>query len=326
MMQPFDLLSCASHRPGSKASQRVVAASLLACGATVFLHSIAARSQTRLITAHLHHDVVSSSQLTAHSPREWVVDASNNEIKALTHSGSYLRYRVHTVDHRGDRVRDAIETTDGSVARLVLKDGRPLTPDEDKEERDRLAGLLATPADFAKHTKEDTEGKKLAADLIRMLPDAMTYSYTPGQPQTSGASAPEVVLDYAPKPGWNPPTTVSEGLRGLRGRVWIDARTHYVVRMEGDIFQSVNLGWGMLAHIYPGGKLLLEQRSVKLGAGPSDERWIYTHFADDLKVRAVLIKTLTVHTEIDSSDYQPLATPPTYQDAIRALLATPLPH
>ena len=57
-------------------------------------------------------------------PRSWIVDASANELVALYHKGSYLRYRMHSVDEKGDRVRDVIESKDGSVARLVLKDGR----------------------------------------------------------------------------------------------------------------------------------------------------------------------------------------------------------
>ena len=254
-----------------------------------------------------------------------MVDASNNEIKAISHPGSYLRYRVHTVDHRGDHVRDTIETRDGSVARLVLKDGRPLTGDEDKEERDRLTAMLASPSDFAKHVKDDVEGKKLATDLIRLLPDAMAFTYAPGQPQTAGAAGPQVVIDYTPKPGWDPPTTISAGLRGLRGRAWIDAQSQYVVRMEGEVFQGVNFGWGMLARIYPGGTLLLEQRSVRPEANRADERWIFTHFKDDLRVRAVMVKTITVHTEAEASRFQIIPGSPTYQEAIHVLLDTPLP-
>ena len=268
---------------------------------------------------------VPSVQLLSRPARDWIVDASQNEIKAIHHEGSFLRYRVHSIDHRGDRVREAIETKDGTVARLVLKDGRPLTADEDKDEYDRLSAMLASPSDFAKHVKEDIEGKKLATDLITLLPDAMEFSYVQGQPQTADAAGAEVVIDYQPRPGWNPPTTLSEGLRGLKGRVWIDARSHYVVRMEGQIFQGVNFGWGMLAHIYPGGTLLLEQRSLGLVHGGAEERWIYTSFSDDLRVRAVMLKTIAVHTQIQSSDYRPVDGTPGYQDAIRLLLATPLP-
>ncbi len=60
-------------------------------------------------------------------PRSWVVDAAANELIALHHKDSYLRYRMETSTRRATQVRDVIESKDGTVARLILKDGKPLT-------------------------------------------------------------------------------------------------------------------------------------------------------------------------------------------------------
>lgn len=65
-------------------------------------------------------------------PRSLIVDAAANELLALHHKGSYLRYRMETSNEKGQQVRDVIESKDGTVARLIMKGGRPLTPDEDK--------------------------------------------------------------------------------------------------------------------------------------------------------------------------------------------------
>ena len=78
----------------------------------------------------------------------------------------------------------------------------------------------------------------MAADLIRMLPDAMLYSYAPGQPQPAGyTGAALVVLDYLPNPAFVPPTRAAEALTGLKGRLWIDAISRRVVRAEANVFQ-----------------------------------------------------------------------------------------
>ncbi len=92
-------------------------------------------------------------------------------------------------------------------------------------------------------------------------------------------------MDYEPNPKFHPPTTTAEALTGLRGRAWIDSKTKQLVRMEGNVFQGVNFGWGMLAHIYPGGNLMIEQ--VDTGNG----RWIFTHFVERITVRALMVKT-----------------------------------
>ena len=71
----------------------------------------------------------------AEPARTWAVDCARNEVLVVQHPDSYLRYRLHEVDEKGDRVRDEIETPDGGVARMILRNGRPLTPEEDAAER-----------------------------------------------------------------------------------------------------------------------------------------------------------------------------------------------
>ena len=260
-----------------------------------------------------------AENLTARPARDWAADTAVNEIEILQHPGNYLRYRMHVVDQKGDQVRDVIESKDGTVARIVLRDGRALTPEEDAAERERLNDILGSPDKYARHVKNDAAGKKLAADLVRQMPDAMIYTYTPGQPQSGNQSGAQVVLDFLPNPKWSPPSTTAEALTGLKGRMWVDAKTHRMVRMQGEVFKPVNFGWGMLAHIYPGGKLELEQTDA--GGG----RWIYTHFKQDVTVRALMLKTLSVHTEVWASAFQPISEAVSFQDAIKMLLATPLP-
>lgn len=252
-------------------------------------------------------------------PRSWIVDVAANELVALHHRNSFLRYRMHVLDAKGDQIRDVIESKDGTVARLILKDGRPLTADEDKAERNRLTDMVASPSAYAKHVKNEGEGRKLADQLIRLMPDAMIYSYTPGQPQTGKNVGLEIVLDYKPNPKFSPPTTAAEALTGLQGRVWIDAKNRQLVRMDGTIFRAVNFGWGMLAHIYPGGHLVLDQTNA------GENRWIFTRFVEDVNVRALMVKTIHIHTNVEASSFQTLPNPISYQDAVRMLLDTPLP-
>jgi hypothetical protein len=257
--------------------------------------------------------------LLAIPPKQWATDAAQHELGVIQYHSVYLRYREHTVDAKGDRVRDLIESKDGAVARMILKDGRPLTPEEDQYEHDRLQAMIDSPAAFARHIRGDATGKKMGADLIRLLPDAMIYSYTAGQPQRPAHTVgePEIVMDFKPNPEWHPPDTTSEALTGIEGRVWIDPQTHYLTRMEGTVFRGVNFGL-FLAHIYPGGKLTFEQ------APATEKRWIFTSFTEHVDVR-VLVKTLRENTEIEGSQFSEVPSM-SYQDAIHLLLATPLPH
>lgn len=279
------------------------------------LPSLPVRAQT---AAAAPNPSVPASLLAA-PPRSWVVESVGKELEVLHNKTSHLRYRMRIVDAKGNKVRDVIESRDGTVARLVLLDGKPLTEQQDKDERQRLTDMLNNPDAFAHHIKNSESGKKIADQLIRLMPDAMIYTYVPGQPQTGkNPGLTEIVIDYEPNPKFHPPTTTAEALTGLRGRAWIDAKSKQIVRMEGEIFRGVNFGWGMLAHIYPGGHLIIEQ------AETSNGRWIFTHFVERISVRALMVKTLNIKSDIDGWNFQPIA-PMSYQDAIHVLLNTPLP-
>lgn len=294
---------CCAFRPWC----RIAVVSFFLLDGTAGLHAGAQNGDT------------TAGSLLSIPPRSWAVDAAANELVALHHRGSYLRYRLETINERGNQVRDIVESKDGTVARLIMKDGKPLTAEQDKAERDRLNDMIASPAAYNKHVKNGESEKKMADMLVPLMPDAMINTYTPGQPQSGrNGGTLEIVLDYKPNPKWVPPNTEAQALTGLEGRVWIDAKTRYVVRMEGTIFRSVNFGWGMLAHIYPGGKVEMNQTNV------GDNRWIFTDFSMQLTVRALMVKRLEIRSYAKTSCYQTLG-PMSYQDAIRLLLATPLP-
>jgi hypothetical protein len=257
--------------------------------------------------------------------RTWAVDAAKNEVLVVDHPGSYVRYRMHEVNERGDRVRDQIESKDGTVARLILRDGHPIGPEEDAAERDRLKAQLASPSTFYRHVRNDQETKKSYSELLKQMPDAMLWSYAPNQPQlpnlqpaTGNPQLPLVVLDFTPNPKWSPPSLASEALTGIKGRIWVDSRSRRVVRVEAELFRAVNIGWGFLAHIYPPGNAVLQQTDA------GNQRWIVEHVDEQVNLRAMLVKTIRSHLVEDTSDLQTV-NPMTYQQAIEILLNTPLP-
>ncbi len=254
-------------------------------------------------------------------PRQLAVDAVANELKLIEFHTSYLRYQVHTQDAKGDQVRDVIETKDGTVARVVSRGSRALSADEDAAEHARLQGMLDSPSAFQKHIDKDRTGKKLASDMIKMLPDAMLFEFVPGQPQREHkpqGTAQEYVIDFKPNPKWSPPTMTSQALTGIQGRCWVDAKTHHLTRIEAKIFQGVNFGFGVFAHIYPGGQLTLEQEAV------GDDRWIVDRFMEHLTLRALMVKTVNENTDLFAFDFTPVPAMG-YQDGIHMLLAAPLP-
>jgi hypothetical protein len=237
-------------------------------------------------------------------PLTWVQAAVDNELKVIAPDGlPAVRCRQRRIDAKGDTTRELIETQEGTVARLVERDGRPLTASEDADERQRLQGILDSPGDFLKHHARDKQQRDDAVQLVRLLPQAMLYSYTPGQPQPKGAQRPQIVIDYQPNPAFHPPSTRAELLSGIEGRV----------------LRPVDFGYGLVARVFPGGTIEFEQADAGNG------RWVYSHITEDVTVRILMVKNILQKSEATSWDFRLLPAPPHFQDAIRMLLEMKIP-
>ena len=261
-------------------------------------------------------------QPTMEPAKSLAIECAKSEESVIEHPGSYLRYRMREVNQRGEQLREQIETPQGTVARLIERDGHSLTPEQDAAERSRLNAMLTSPDDFIRHVRRDEEGRKSGLEVLHLMPDAMLWSYAPGQPQLPGHSAddpPLIVLDFKPDPNWQAPNLQAELLTGLEGRVWIDSRTRRVVHLEAATFRAVNVGWGFLAHVYAGGTVSVDQVEA------TNDRWIMRHMSQQFTVRALLVKQVRQQTVSEISDYRAVPSM-SYQDAVQLLLNMPLPQ
>jgi hypothetical protein len=256
--------------------------------------------------------------LPAGTPQSWAEAAAHNELSIMADDGSFpLRYRTHQIDAKGDTTREVIETRQGAVARLIERDGQPLTAAQDAAERARLEEELASRADFLKRRKRETTSRDDFMELVRLLPRAMINTYAPGQPQPPHAASLQIVLDFQPNPAFRPPTMLADVLTGFGGRVWIDSRSRRMTRIEAHVLRPVNFGWGIVGRIYPGGKIEFEQ------ANPGSDRWIYSHVDAHLTVRLV-VKTMPMNDQMTATDFLPLPAPVSFEQGIHMLLSMPV--
>ena len=87
---------------------------------------------------------------------------------------------------------------------------------------------------------------------------------------------PLVVLDFKPNPKWSPPDMESEPLTGLRDACGSTRARGAWSTVDGNLFHAVNIGWGMVAHIYPGGTVSGTDECARR------QRWIVEHIVEQL--------------------------------------------
>jgi len=245
----------------------------------------------------------------ATDPVALVRHASYNELHS-TAPPYPVRYKLRKQDEKGITTKEIVPSKEGDVARLIARDDKPLTPEQNKAELDRLSNLLAHPEIQEHRYKREQEDSGRADEMIRLLPDAFLYKYVD---MAAGPNGPAYRLSFEPNPNFHPPDREAEVYHGMEGEIWIDQGQERIVKLDAHLIADVNFGWGILGKLYKGGSLSIEQKDV------GHRHWEATLMKLNLTGIALMLKPLSFQTTETSTDFQPVPVNMSYQDAIHLL-------
>jgi hypothetical protein len=243
-----------------------------------------------------------------------VHDASWNELHSQS-PGRSFRFRQNKVEPKGSTVKEIIETKDGDVARLLEKDGKPLPPEEEQAEIDRLNHLLEHPEVQEHRHKKEQEDSARGDEMVRMLPDAFLFT---SDGMVDGPNGPCYRLKFRPDPAFTPPDREGEVYHGMVGELWVDQAQLRLVKIDAHLISDVNFGWGVLGRLYKGGSILVENADVGL------HHWETTHMKLRLQGKVLMMKSVDFSTTEDFSDFQIQTQELSYQEAIHLLQKSPV--
>jgi hypothetical protein len=246
-------------------------------------------------------------------PQKIVRDASWNELHAKP-PGRSFSYRQRKEDPKGVVVKRIVETKDGDVARLLERDGKPLSPDEDKAELDRLNNLLAHPEIQEHRHKKEQEDSARGDEMVTMLPDAFLYTF---DGMVEGPNGPCYRFQFKPNPAFTPPDREGEVYHGMVGELWVDQAQERLAKIDAHLISDVNFGWGVLGRLYKGGSILVENKDVGL------HHWETTHMKLRLQGKLLMMKSVDYSTTEDFSDFRIQPQELSYQEAINLLKEEP---
>ncbi|AXC14726.1 hypothetical protein ACPOL_5478 [Acidisarcina polymorpha] len=251
----------------------------------------------------------SAPNAASSDPAALVRRASQNELRPS--SPPYpVRYKLRKQDEKGVTTKEIVETKDGDVARLIAKNDKPLTPQENQAELDRLNNLLAHPEIQEHRHKREQEDSGRADEMTKLLPDAFLYTYLGTVP---GPNGPAHRLSFKPNPNFNPPDREAEVYHGMEGELWLDQAQERIVKLDAHLIADVNFGWGILGKLYKGGSLSIEQKDV------GHRHWEATLLKLNLTGIALMVKPLSFQTTETSTDFEPVPVNMSYQDAVHML-------
>jgi hypothetical protein len=242
-------------------------------------------------------------------PQSLVRRAAHNELDGNDQHLTF-RFILKKTDEKGTTTKEIVETKDGDVARLIERNGQPLTPDEENVERKRLDDLLADPDKQARRHKREQQDAKRGDELVQVLPNAFLYKFSAVE---QGPNGPAYKLSFQPDPRFTPPDYEARVFHGMAGDLWVDQKQTRMVRFDAHLISDVDFGWGVLGKLYKGGTITVEQKDV------GSSHWEQTHMKLNLTGREMMVKDLKEQTTEDESSFHLVPSSWTYQDAVHFL-------
>ncbi len=233
------------------------------------------------------------------------VARNENRMEALRNDYTYHVHMVQEELRKDGGVKKA-EVTDSEsltingirVNRVVARDGKPLTPEEQAKENARLDGEAAKGRDrrtkaSAKGEETDDRGNPIVS-LARIL-ELGTFS-NERREDVNGRSA--IVLDYAGDPNAKTRSAVENVMRDLVGTVWIDEADHVLVRAQGHFLNDFKIGGGLVADVHKGSHFAFEATRVNEGV------WLPARIDGEGSIRLLLVAGLSGRLHLVTSDYR----------------------
>lgn len=208
-------------------------------------------------------------------------------------SHGYWRYWSERRSQNETRLEEQLETADGTLTRLILSNGHPLSAEMQQQEQARVHRLLASPAERARLRRQYEEDEDRIGRILTMLPDAFLYEYAADE---NGCHR----LVFHPNPNYPAHTIEARIFHAMSGTLWIDARYKHLARLDAHVEENVDFGYGILGRLYKGGWFLLERTQV------GDQDWKTTRLEVHMNIRALLIKSFARETSETRGGFMPV--------------------
>jgi len=192
-----------------------------------------------------------------------------------------------SVKEREVKIFEAVWVDGARYARLVEKDGRPLTEEELKDERKREREFREDLAEQRRNKdKEKDRGDfRFDEELVSKYRGEVL-----GRERVNGRLA--YILRFEPKSDDLPARRrLDRLLNRVAGKLWIDAEDYEIAKAEGSLLEPVKWGWGILASFHT---LDFEVEQVRLDNGV----WMPRRF--DAYVRGRVVFS-TTHERLSST-------------------------
>jgi len=220
-----------------------------------------------------------TSDPTKAPAKQLVREVVNNEVHSSEADHSRWMYRQQHTDPRRNELKECVETSEGTICRVLSRSGHPLTPEEQQREIQQIQEFARNPEKLRAQQKARQQDGDRALKMLNMLPAAFSYEF-------DGREGRYVCLRFRPDPNFKPVDHESRAFHGMVGSVLVDPESKRLVAIKGQLVKDVDFGLGWLGHLSKGGTF--EVRRQKVGGGA----WQTTLLDVNIHGRAMFFRTI----------------------------------
>jgi hypothetical protein len=212
-----------------------------------------------------------------------------------------------------DEMQEVLILYGAPYRRLIAKRGKPLSPEEDRKEQEKMDKEVAkrrkeSEKGNQKLTRRETKRIEDQKEMIREVADAYTFRMLADENVSGYATW---VIQAEPRPGYKPRSRQADILHKLRGKLWITKDEYRWVKMEAEVTRTFSFGL-LFIRLQPGTLLDFEQQRVR------DEIWM-PHTARIRLFGRLMLKKFRLEFVRTFTDYKK------FQSDSRILEATEVP-
>lgn len=238
--------------------------------------------------------------------QQLVRETVQNELNSSKNDSSLWRFRKITVKDGKKQMYDVIETKNGEIERLLAVNGKPLSAEQRRAENERIRKLSTDSDEQEKRAKTQKDDGDKETELLKMLPDALTYQY-------AGKRGDMIRLTFKPNPRFHASTHEAEVFHHMAGVMLINSRNKRLAGLSGKLITEVKFGGGILGHLNKGGTFEVKQGEVARG------HWDMTLLDTELTGKELFFKTISVREKTTESNYSRVPANITVEQAAQML-------
>jgi len=184
------------------------------------------------------------------------------------------------------------------VQKLVKKDGKELTVDEQKKESDRIDKEVAKAKE--RRSKADVKGQETDSHgheevtVSRFL--ELGKFTNPRRVKVNGRDT--IAVDYEGDPKAKTRNRFEDVIRDLAGTIWVDEEDRSISRIEGRFLRPFKIGGGLMVNIKQDTSFALEQQKI------NGEVWLPARAEGKGSARALLFISFNGSIRVVNSDYR----------------------